>query len=732
MGLVERVTGFYRRISDKPATNQAKPEPTREVREIKRRRSRKIRKVTRPKTRPKAERLEVKLSPEPIKPTEPTNVQEVQEPSPTTTRKILSGDEPKPQPETITDEEFNTLVEDLPPKRKERILKDYEKARETGGQITIIEGEAPHATARVVHTSLIGPIIAREKEKLSEESVIYESGERIRETGKSMGEGVKSTLPLENLPGGGIAEEFAAGIVELPFRGIGSMVQSFAFYELKAKGKEPTPYQWMIIGQRAKEAHELQMESLAMEGVGKIARTAIGKPIEFVRFRGKEYVPPEKVIKEEVLEGKEIFPSPKIQEGSALVEEFKTSPYTQAIESEVGPVRGFHATAQAGGIRGTGKGLEVHDKISRPHDMPGMYMAPSISPYFLRISDEAVEYTLLPRFSFRRPGVILAGVKDVRRLPEPLRRDIPKAQKFMLEEAEEGVAYVTPEFELGKPEAEAVIAPGTEMINIRGSGLLGGKFKYYTEWKGKKIPIYELQAKTKVKAATEAEGEILVKIKKSGKTGKTVEEYIEEYAFKPERRAIYSPDKYLGLEVSYPLRGSKSETLTSRDTSGDFSSEHIDDLVREILPGISNSIVEKVDSDIGAVDGRVEKPTRGKGSAKRYHGTSTVGPPTSQLFEVPLSQSSGGSELEGFEGGHITRIPKTVLGDILELPTTREDQEISGEWFMFGPPKFKDIVPDDWWKYRERFLIYPAFKILVGEDKKEKKGKKEKDLLQLF
>ncbi len=283
---------------------------------------------------------------------------------------------------------------------------------------------------------------------------------------------------------------------------------------------------------------EVAMADVLFRGTGK----AIGKTGEFVAFRGKEYIPIERLTQKEVVEGKANFPLPKDPEtgkvtvgrGDTIVRQFYRSKSLQQTEiGKTSEVSGFHSTSVGRGVLGLNRGFEVHSTIKRPHDTPGMYIAPDISPHFLRLSGDG-GYTLLPRIRnpLKKPGVLQIGVKEVKRLPEDVRTDVSKAQEYMLTKAEKGSAYVTAEAELGKAEAEAVITPETEVVNVRGERILGGKFKYYTKWRGKKVPIYEMKVR-------ETLGETS-KIEKTGKetTGKALKKVAEEYELKGETKWI--------------------------------------------------------------------------------------------------------------------------------------------------------------------------------------------------
>ncbi len=187
-------------------------------------------------------------------------------PSVTKGRGLSSPPEETTTVKTISQEELNNMIKDLPQAAKEKV----KQAAEEGATIKVYSGEAPGVNPLTV--SPVKDVIQAEKKKLEEKSSVFSAGEKIKEIGAKAGEKVTETLPLERLPGGSFVEGLVAGIAEAPFRGIGSAIQGFAWHEAKLKGEELSPYQERIIGESVREAYKLQMESFAMEGVAKILR----------------------------------------------------------------------------------------------------------------------------------------------------------------------------------------------------------------------------------------------------------------------------------------------------------------------------------------------------------------------------------------------------------------------------------------------------------------------------
>ncbi|RLI82701.1 hypothetical protein DRP04_03390 [Archaeoglobales archaeon] len=328
-----------------------------------------------------------------------------------------------------------------------------------------------------------------------------------------------------------------------------------------------------------------------------IARFGIGKAGEVVRFAGKTKIPAEELIPAEVIAGKQRFPMHRGTAGKLFAKySTKTSKGVKKQVKEqlgVSDYLGFHATPMAGGLRGLAKGFEVTTEAKRPTDVPGLHMAARISPHFLRFGEgykigfpgrslvEAIKNIGKKRgvlaVSFeevgRLPREVREGIKqltpeEIRKLHTPrARENIQTAREFLIEKAERGKAYTTWKAEVslvkGVPfEEEVVLSPKTKVQPLEQTNLLrriiGRDFEYYTEWRGRKVPIYRVKA---LREEPLREGvKVAERTLKKRRTSKTLEEYLYEFRKpKPETFEIwpnypYRPpiSSYISPRVSAP------------------------------------------------------------------------------------------------------------------------------------------------------------------------------------
>jgi len=254
--------------------------------------------------------------------------------------------------------------------------------------------------------------------------------------------------------------------------------------------------------------------------IGKGITKGVGKIGETIRFYGKTEIPVERIIRSEVISGQRQFPVSRVHP-EKLIETFEESPYTRIGNIEEGVVRAWHATP-----RQFAKVTEVQAGES---ELPGLYVAPSLSPYFLYITEP--RYKLfgfgLPRPT--KPAALLISTRGIERLPEFIREaDFKAAREFMLTRAEKGKGYITPKYERGWQqrvlrEEEAVIPPETGLERV--------EFTKYFRWKGKKVPIHEYRV-------TDA-GKIVDSIKRDVQNIERAGEVTRRYASQYERYAEY-------------------------------------------------------------------------------------------------------------------------------------------------------------------------------------------------
>jgi len=206
------------------------------------------------------------------------------------------------------------------------------------------------------------------------------------------------------------------------------------------------------------------------------------KQLGRLRYLGKQYVSAEKIIEPQVLSGAKRFPETS-GGAKALVSKFKSGKYFESLGEKQG---GYHAT-----VANTGRKLVVQTGTS---ETPGIYVAPSVSKYFLRLTGETgrVKITALPKIQMPK---ILFFKTQVSRIPSAYRGTLSKAQSFFFKgKGQAGKAYVSPAFEFGlKPESEVIIQVGSQFQRT-GLGSLWQKvtgFSKYTKIGGQRIPIQQ-------------------------------------------------------------------------------------------------------------------------------------------------------------------------------------------------------------------------------------------------
>jgi len=191
-------------------------------------------------------------------------------------------------------------------------------------------------------------------------------------------------------------------------------------------------------------------------GVFKGIRKIKSAAVDTVKFSGKTFVPPEKIIEPQVLSGAERFPlAPRGTTARQLIKEFKTSPYK--LPGSEGKTGGWHATPEAFAKNtltqaGTSEGK-------------GLYIAPSTSPHFWKIGSN---YKL---FGWDTPPTSPTGIwletAGIKRSPPNTRMNIAAQNRFLMGKAPKGTAYISSAFEKGiKPEKEAIIPPETPISRV--------------------------------------------------------------------------------------------------------------------------------------------------------------------------------------------------------------------------------------------------------------------------
>ena len=346
---------------------------------------------------------------------------------------------------------------------------------------------------------------------------------------------------------------------------------------------------------RASEIGKVAGEIAAGAIAGKVMEAplkTVGKTVEAVKFRQAEHIPLEKITQPEVAKGEASFPfvreivrergEKKFGERATpekavetTIKQFYETPAKEMTEvGRESPAAGFHATPDVTSFKKESYTVKGAEK--RELDVAGQYIAPEVSPHFLRLATttetlnpvtaikSAIEtvkergVTELIKSEIReafglptKAGILHIGLEGVKRVPEEFRGSLESMKEFFrtgVEKgtAEKGYAYIEPKTELFKTtgEVQAVIPHGAVIERFPGK-------TYYTVVEGKKVPIHQFKyraeeaVKTEIKAAESKLREV-AEISKEGKEGlkkeiMTIEEASRKYSPTPYKRFDYRP-----------------------------------------------------------------------------------------------------------------------------------------------------------------------------------------------
>jgi hypothetical protein len=284
-----------------------------------------------------------------------------------------------------------------------------------------------------------------------------------------------------------------------------------------------------------------------------------------VRVRGRTEIPLENIVEPEVLSGIEAFPMTKKGETpTEVISRFKTSQYK--LPSENG-LYAWHATPKS-----FKSSFEVADITARKTDVPGMYVSPTLSPYFLRLQALKKSQTTSRIFgssSPLEPTILRIGLEDISRIPKSKRYDYLESSEFLKTGAKKGSAYLTPSLEMklrsgGKVEAEAVITPYSTVKKIDYGE------KYYVKVHGSKVPIETYRTMSGIRTISKIEPPKSVRglLNKTEYYKEGVEGIVKPYS------SIGSP-KYKGSLSNLSVIGSVGRISKSKIKSEKPSSRQI-------------------------------------------------------------------------------------------------------------------------------------------------------------
>lgn len=219
--------------------------------------------------------------------------------------------------------------------------------------------------------------------------------------------------------------------------------------------------------------------------------TALTKVKGYVRTRGLPEVPAEKVVNNEVLNGKKVFAEYPEQLAKSHNVQAKVKylnnvnqPVKETIEKATGVKGGEYL-----GLHATDREFAPITKVATgSSESPGLYVAPEASPYFLRLGTPAqpTASTSLkslfgkPKFT-RDPTLIAVQTEKVEPYPSSI-RTIGQYNEYVMKNAGTGKNIITfASTKGGKPEMESIIPPETTLVRVSEGAR--------TEWMGVKVPI---------------------------------------------------------------------------------------------------------------------------------------------------------------------------------------------------------------------------------------------------
>lgn len=318
--------------------------------------------------------------------------------------------------------------------------------------------------------------------------------------------------------------------------------------------------------------HKLYEYTLGFAGAAKGYRVP-ERMIDIFRVKGRKEISPETIIEPQVLTGAEPFPF--VRKGETvpeLITRFKGPEYKLPTETPGAP-QVWHATSKP-----FPKEVIVEGGTVRPSDLPGLYVAPSVSPHFLRTGQIKTKDTKLS--SFERlfgssesltPTLLGVEVPGIGRIPKNLRQSFGASKEYVSYQ-KKADAIITRDVELaqfgkGKVEAEAVVPPTSKLIRVGTD--------YYIRIGDRKIPIDKYIAEMHIKGEK--------KVVLEGKT-------------EPIPRA--TPDPYYYLPKSTKrgpyYRGDTKPSTGLKDTASEVTapiSEYVPTIPREYMPvGVSDRV----------------------------------------------------------------------------------------------------------------------------------------------
>ena len=198
-----------------------------------------------------------------------------------------------------------------------------------------------------------------------------------------------------------------------------------------------------------------------------------------IRTRGLKEVPTEQIVEPEVIRGEKMFPTSTRKH----LKLFKESKFKLVkMEERLGV---WHAATST---KETGFSQVIRTELGKTglvgvgsEYLPGGFVSPSLSPYFLKVSGSP--YTFMGTDLF--PGTPTVAYIYPKGIKQYKGRTVRGMWDFLFDKAKKGWVY-THRVSI-KTEVEGLVPPGTPIRGI--------DKRFYVKWKGVRIPIVEFTTK---------------------------------------------------------------------------------------------------------------------------------------------------------------------------------------------------------------------------------------------
>jgi hypothetical protein len=336
------------------------------------------------------------------------------------------------------------------------------------------------------------------------------------------------------------------------------------------------------VGKAIKQDTSFSVGFVATEVAQLKAPTIIVKGSDITRTIRYEKIPEVEVIAPEYFKGQKYPLIKKGQTAQELLDEFtprvtKLEGYTgKGVEIPKVKLKDLPFEVKQYGYTASSNPLKELRAREGSSEIPGVYQSPKLNPTFLRVAGEegVMGIEIFPTFKPTAFKIFPKKIELIKGLDKNQKKFVNPnvARQFFAEQGELGKSYVP----FIKAEKEAVIPADTLFKEL--------PTKYYIDFKGRKIPIPEYEAISKINIPKDSKVKIL-----------TYDDIVKKYSSSGKVKG-YKPINPYSISKSI---ASYSKTIVSKPFSGISSSGKVSG-VSSSLASYSKTIVSKPFSGISS------------------------------------------------------------------------------------------------------------------------------------